>query len=80
MHAEYTGSRSHVGSLHSPAELKEMGAGIGWVEREMFRVISICSIPYILALTLPVWSPRAAGAGGFLTLDSSYKQEMARSS
>lgn len=48
-----------MGSLHSPAELKETGAGVGWVEREMFRVISRCSVLYILALTLPVWSPRA---------------------
>lgn len=63
MHVEHTGSRSRVGSLHSPAELKEMGAGVGSVEREMFRIISRCSVPYILALTLPVWSPRAAERG-----------------
>lgn len=61
-----------MGSLHSPAELKETGAGVGWVEREMFRVISRCPVPYVLALTLPVWSPGAGDrAGGFLTLDSS---------
>lgn len=61
-----------MGSLHSPGELKETEAGVGWVEREMFRIISICSVPYVLALTLPVWSPRVGdGAGGFLTLDSS---------
>lgn len=58
-----------MGSLHSLAELKVTGAGVGWVEREMrgdrifvqnnFR----CSVPYVLALTLPVWSPRAAERG-----------------
>lgn len=63
MHAEHTGSRSPVRSLHSPAELKEIGAGVGWVEREMFRMISRCSVPYVLVLALPVWSPRVAERG-----------------